>query len=226
MRKPARAEAILRAVVGAVRLPVTVKFRKGYELEEDSAVDFARMAEGCGVAAVAVHGRTARQLYHGASDRSLIARVKQALSIPVIASGDVFSHADIRSYREDLGADAVMVARGARGNPWIFADADDVGGCGSGGGNNSDVADAPSGRSNNSDAADAPRPSLAERVCVAHEHTVGLARLEPRRLSSMRRHVAWYFKGTPHATAIRRAVCECRDLCDYEALFEQILAWR
>jgi nifR3 family TIM-barrel protein len=225
MRKPARAEAILRAVVGAVRLPVTVKFRKGYELGEDSAVDFARMAEGCGVAAVAVHGRTARQLYHGASDRSLVARVKQAVAIPVIASGDVFSLADIRSYREDFGVDAVMVARGARGNPWIFAGMDGGSGCASSG---SDIGDddALSGDGEGGSNAGAPGPSLAERVRVAHEHTVGLARLAPRRLSSMRRHVAWYFKGTPHATAIRRAVCDCRDLRDYEALFEQILAWR
>jgi nifR3 family TIM-barrel protein len=193
MREPALAEAILRAVVGAVGLPVTVKFRKGYELDDDIAVDFALMAESCGVAAVAVHGRTARQLYHGASDREVVGRVKQAVSIPVIASGDVFAREDIRAYREDFGADAVMVARGARGNPWIFSDAD---------------------------------PSLEERVRVAHRHVVDLARLMPRRLTSMRRHVSWYFRATPHAAAIRRAANDCGDLRDYEALFEQILAWR
>jgi nifR3 family TIM-barrel protein len=193
MKEPARAEAILRAVVAAVHLPVTVKFRKGYEPEEESAVDFARMAESCGVAAVAVHGRTARQLYHGSADRMLVARVKQAVSIPVIASGDVFTRENIRRYREDCGADAVMLARGARGNPWIFADVE---------------------------------PSLEERVRIAHQHTTELARLMPHRLPSMRRHIAWYFKGTPHATAIRRATCDCKSLQDYEALFEQILAWR
>lgn len=196
MRDPALAEAILTAVVRAVRPPVTVKFRKGYELDEDIAVDFARMAESCGVAAVAVHGRTARQFYHGQSDREVIARVAQAVSIPVIASGDVFTREDIREYRERYGASAVMVARGARGNPWIFA-ADEHG-----------------------------APSLEERVRVAHEHTVGLARVAPRRLASMRRHISWYFTGTPHATAIRRAAHDCAGLRDYEALFEQILAWR
>jgi nifR3 family TIM-barrel protein len=196
MREPALAEAILRAVVAAVKLPVTVKFRKGYEADEDSAVDFARMAEACGVAAVAVHGRTARQLYHGPSDRAVVARVARAVSIPVIASGDVFTRADIREYRERYGASAVMAARGARGNPWIFA-ADEYG-----------------------------EPSLEERVRVAHEHTVGLARLAPKRLASMRRHISWYFTGVPYAAAIRRAAHDCTSLRDYEALFEQILAWR
>jgi nifR3 family TIM-barrel protein len=193
MKDPELAERILRRVVEAVSLPVTVKFRKGYELDESSAVAFAQRAESCGVAAVAVHGRTARQLYHGLSDRELIAQVKAAVSIPVIASGDVFDARDIRSYLEDYGADAVMVARGARGNPWIFA---------------------------------GTQPTLTERVRVAHEHTVGLARALPHRLSSMRRHIAWYFKGTPHATSIRRAANSCACLRDYEALFEQILLWR
>jgi nifR3 family TIM-barrel protein len=193
MRQPELAEAILRAVVAAVTLPVTVKFRRGYELGEDIAVDFAKRAESCGVAAVAVHGRFARQFYHGQSDREVIARVKRAVSIPVVASGDVFTPADIQSYREDYGADAVMVARGARGNPWIFAGVE---------------------------------PSLEERVRIAHQHTRGLARLFPRRLVDMRRHVAWYFRGTPHATAVRRAANDCKTPQDYEALFEQILVWR
>ncbi|MDR1185767.1 MAG: tRNA-dihydrouridine synthase family protein, partial [Coriobacteriales bacterium] len=88
MKDPRLAEHILRAVVAAVELPVTVKFRRGYELGEDNAVEFAKMAESCGVAAVAVHGRYARQFYQGQSDREVVTRVKQAISIPVIASGD------------------------------------------------------------------------------------------------------------------------------------------
>jgi nifR3 family TIM-barrel protein len=196
MREPAVAERILRAVVRSVSLPVTVKFRKGYELGEDVAVEFARMAESCGVAAVAVHGRTARQLYHGQSDREVVGRVVRAVTVPVIASGDVFAQEDIREYRERYGAAAVMVARGARGNPWIFA----ADGCG--------------------------EPSLEERARVAREHAAGLARLAPQRLASMRRHVSWYFKGTRHAAAIRRAAHDCICLQDYEALLEQILAWR
>jgi nifR3 family TIM-barrel protein len=121
MKEPELAESILKAVVAAVELPVTVKFRKGYERGSDTAVEFAKMAEGCGVAAMTVHGRTAQQLYTGKSDRDVIARVKQAVSVPVIASGDVYGSEDIRAYREDFGADGVMAARGAQGNPWIFS---------------------------------------------------------------------------------------------------------
>jgi nifR3 family TIM-barrel protein len=189
MREPAQAARVLAAVVAAVRLPVTVKFRKGFELGEDAAVDFALMAEASGAAAVAVHGRYARQMYRGESDREIIARVKEAISIPVIASGDVFTSADIQHYREDCGADAVMIARGVRGNPWLFAGIE---------------------------------PTLEERVRVAGEHAALLARLLPYRLASMRRHIAWYFKGTPHAAAIRREAERCVTLADFEALLVRI----
>jgi len=192
MRDFALAERILRFVVEAVSLPVSVKFRKGYEHGEDIAVEFALMAEACGVTQIAVHGRTARQQFHGVSDRELIKRVKAAVSIPVIASGDVYCAEDIRSYLEDYGADAVMVARGAQGNPWIFA---------------------------------SRQPLLEERVAVAREHAQGLSRLLPHRLASMRKHIAWYFKGCEHASAIRRAVQSCIALADYERLLDQILAW-
>jgi nifR3 family TIM-barrel protein len=186
------AQAILTGMVKAVSLPVTVKFRKGYEMDEDSAVDFARMAEACGVAAVAVHGRYAKQMYHGESDRSVVARVKEAVRIPVIASGDVFSVDDVRYYQNECGADAVMVARGARGNPWIFSGVD---------------------------------PSVEQRVAVALEHAEGLAKLMPARLPSMRKHIAWYFKGLPHAADIRRSVNECQTLSDYQQLLEGVLKW-
>ena len=199
MRDMALAEAILKAVVAAVRLPVTVKFRKGYELGEDIALEFARMAESCGVAALAVHGRYARQFYHGLADKDLARRVKQAVSIPVIASGDVFCGTDIRFYFEECGVDAVMVARGARGNPWIFSQ-DWRGDPG------------PAGK----------LPSLEQRSAVAWEHCQGLAQLAPKRLASMRRHIDWYFRGSPQASAIRRAVNSCSDLEDYRLLLEQV----
>ncbi|MDR1713899.1 MAG: tRNA dihydrouridine synthase DusB [Coriobacteriales bacterium] len=176
------AERIIRAVVAATTLPVTVKLRKGYELGEDTAVEFARLAEASGAAAVAVHGRYAMQYYHGPADKQLIGQVKQAVRIPVIASGDVFSSADANYYLQEQGADAVMAARGAQGNPWLFA---------------------------------GYQPQLAERVAVAREHALGLAELLPRRLASMRKHIAWYFKGTRQATEIRRAVQVCRTLEDY-----------
>ncbi|MDR2108354.1 MAG: tRNA dihydrouridine synthase DusB [Coriobacteriales bacterium] len=197
LSEPELAERILQAVCAAVGLPVTVKIRKGLDSGQDTAVEFARRAEQCGVAAVAVHGRTAAQLYHGSADRAIVGRVAAALRIPVIASGDVFTRADAEDYLQHYGARAVMVARGAQGNPWIFS------------GSQKNV-----------------KIAVEERVRVANRHTVELAALFPERLSSMRKHIAWYFRGTPHATAIRRAVNQCVCLRDYEALFEQILIWR
>ena len=187
------AERILLSVVYAVKLPVSVKFRKGYELDEDVAVEFAQMAEACGVSQLAIHGRTACQFYRGESNREVILRVKQAINIPVIASGDVFTREDIRSYIDDFGADAVMVARGSQGNPWIFS---------------------------------SKSPTWEERVNIALEHTRGLAHLLPHRLPSMRKHISWYFKGTEHASSIRREVHQCNSLKDYEQLLEKLFSFR
>jgi nifR3 family TIM-barrel protein len=115
-------ERLLKAVVAAVDLPVTAKIRKGYGEGEDRAVELAQRAEACGIAAICVHGRTAAQQFEGIADKTVVGRVKQALSIPVFASGDVLTPADAIEYLHTYGADAVMVARGARDNPAIFSE--------------------------------------------------------------------------------------------------------
>lgn len=117
-----RAEAIIRAMKRVSPVPVTVKFRAGLTEDTVNAVEFAKMAEAAGADALAVHGRTREQMYHGRSDRQIIARVKQAVSLPVIASGDALSAPDCMDILRETGADAVMIARGAQGNPLIFAD--------------------------------------------------------------------------------------------------------
>jgi len=206
MRDPALAEQILRAVVDAVTLPVTVKFRRGYFEGDETAPEFARMAEASGVAAVAVHGRWAVQLYRGKADRELIGRVRQAVSIPVIASGDVFSGEDALYYLNEQGADAVMVARGAMGNPWIFA--------------------AIKGAVAKTGAASLSTyvPTIGERVAVAREHTLRLFETQPGRLVTMRKHIAWYFSGVRGASVIRQKVNQCVNLNDYINLLGQIEA--
>ena len=123
MRTPDLAEKIVEAAVGAAHVPVTVKIRKGFYAEDRNAATFAQMLEGAGAAAVAVHGRCATQLYTGQADWSVVDEVADAVEIPVIGSGDVFSAEDAAEHLHGSGASAVFIARGIYGNPWVFGDA-------------------------------------------------------------------------------------------------------
>ena len=120
MRDPALAARVIEAVVKAVDVPVTVKFRKGWDEKSVNCVEYARMAEAAGAAAITIHGRTRAQQYSGKADWDAIRAVKQAVSIPVFANGDVAEPADAVRILEYTGADAVMIGRGALGDPWIF----------------------------------------------------------------------------------------------------------
>lgn len=124
MQNPELAMRIIEAVSKAVSVPVTVKFRKGWDRGSVNAVEFAKMAEAAGASAVAVHGRTKSQMYSGVADWSIIAEVKKAVSIPVIANGDVFTAKDAVTVMEQTHADMVMIGRGSLGNPWIFTAAE------------------------------------------------------------------------------------------------------
>ena len=120
MKNPKLVEELLSALVRKVHKPVTVKFRKGFDDDHVNAVEIAKIAESCGVAAVAVHGRTREQYYSGRADWDIIRQVKEAVKIPVIGNGDIFEPQDAKRMLEETGCDGLMVGRGARGNPWIF----------------------------------------------------------------------------------------------------------
>ncbi len=184
LQKPECAAAIVESVSSAVKVPVTVKMRLLSEHDDQATLAFAQQMERAGAAALALHGRTAAQQYKGIARRDIIELCARELSIPLLASGDVFSGEDIQDY-QSRGAAAVLVARGARGNPWIFA---------------------------------GYQPSLAEIIEVAREHTIRLHEWEPRKLVWMRKHLAWYFKGTPGAVRVRTAVQTAVTLEDYLAI--------
>ena len=121
MKDPRLAGEIVRALVKAVKKPVTVKIRKGFDEDQVNAVEMARILEDAGAAAIAVHGRTREQFYSGKADWEIIRRVKEAVSIPVIGNGDVDSPEKAAAMFRETGCDGVMIARGAQGNPWIFS---------------------------------------------------------------------------------------------------------
>ncbi|MDZ4168826.1 MAG: tRNA dihydrouridine synthase DusB [Coriobacteriia bacterium] len=204
MRTPERAAEVVAAVVAAVDVPVTVKFRKGFGPEDDTAVEFALAMEDAGVAAVAVHGRTRAQFYHGEADWDVIARVKAALTVPVIGSGDVLTAAAAKAMLDETGCDAVMAARGAQGNPWIFREA----------------------RALIDHGETLPPPTWYERIEMAREHAAALVEFSGERaVVRMRKHVAWYIHGMPGASHVREKVNACRSHAELDRLLTEYRAY-
>lgn len=183
MKNPQLAHDILAAMVKAVKIPVTVKFRAGWDDANRNAVEIARAVEAAGVSAVAVHGRTRQQFYEGKADWSIIADVKQAVSVPVFGNGDIFTVSDGLRMLEQTGCDGLMIGRGADGNPWLFTA----------------LAAALRGEP-------LPQPpSLKERLAQAAEHLEMLIayKNEVVAVKEMRRHISAYLKGMPHAAEFR-----------------------
>ncbi len=201
MRDPVLAGAIVSAVRGAVEHPVTVKFRRGWAMGDETAPEFARRMEDAGACTVAVHGRFAEQLYRGSAEWDCIARVKQAVSVPVVGNGDVRSGQDARSLVERTGCDAVMIGRGAEGNPWLFAQA---------------------AAALRGDAIPAA-PDASARIDMARRHARLLAQRDGRNIVRMRKHAAWYMAGLPGAAAARGKINACVSVEDFDAVFDELL---
>ena len=201
MRTPDLAAQIVSAVKGAVARPVTVKFRRGYFQDKETAPEFARRMEEAGADAVTVHGRFAEQLYRGSADWGVIARVKEAVSVPVVGNGDVKTGADAVAITRETGCDTVMIARGAEGNPWVFAQA----------------------KAALAGDAEPAAPTVPERLAMARRHAHLLAEREGRNIVRMRKHAMWYMAGLPGAACARGRINACVTPEDFDAVFDELL---
>lgn len=202
MREPEKAAEIVRAVVGRVQVPVTVKMRKGWDERSMNAVELARLVVDAGAAAVTVHGRTRSQFYTGKADWGIIAAVKKAVNVPVIGNGDIWNPQDALAMMEQTGCDGVMIGRASLGNPWIFTKIVHFLKTG-------DLL---------------PDPALEERVATALRHLDLLVEIKGEKVAvwEMRKHAAWYMKGLRGASRLRELVNKARSKEEIRKIFNAL----
>lgn len=201
MKTPELAFKIVQSVVQAVKKPVTVKMRIGWDSHTINAVEFAKGLEEAGANAIAVHARTRSQMYEGKSDWSYIKAVKEAVSIPVIGNGDIHSVIDAKRMLDETGCDAVMIARGVLGDPWLIAEIVEYLETG----------------------IPLPKKSFKEKILVSMEHAKRLIALkgESIGMKEMRGHASWYITGMPYNNRLKEILNQISSMEEYKYLMNQ-----
>lgn len=203
MRNPKLAADVLSAVVKNSEKPVTLKIRKGWDDNCINAVEIAKIAEECGISAIAIHGRTREQYYSGKADWDIISEIKQSINIPVIGNGDVFEVQDAANMLEKTKCDAIMIGRGAQGNPWIFKRINHYMKTGE----------------------ILPEPTLEEKITTAIKH-INLSVAEHGEyvaVREMRKHIGWYLKGLKNSAKYRDQINKITDYKEVIAMLEEYM---
>lgn len=202
MKNPKLVYELVSATVKAIKKPVTVKIRKGFDDEHVNAVEIAKVIEEAGAAAVAVHGRTREQYYSGKADWEIIRQVKEAVSIPVIGNGDVTSGEQAIAMRKQTGCDGVMIARGAQGNPWIFSELLEYEKTGK--------------------LPDRPDVEEIKKTMLRHAKLQIEYKGDFTGIREMRKHVAWYTKGLHGAARLRDQINQVESYAELENLLTSL----